>query len=89
MPIYQTKSDDVPIGRYSAQRPSVAACKSFTSLRRRNKDLKKAEITVVTEGPKKIIHDYSVSYDESIHDLLGLMFRPVAVLKSPQQHIIK
>jgi len=93
MPVYYTKSTDGPIGIYKAQRPSVAACKSFSTLRRRRKSLEQSNITVVTEGPKKIEHHFCVSYGLCARPhVLGPLMRPIATkidkiqLEAPVQH---
>jgi hypothetical protein len=78
MPLYKTSNGSgKTIGVYNAQRPSIAASKAFTSLRRQEKDLLNAEIFVQTEG-KKITQSFQVEYKQIQDDFLGLVFRPIA-----------
>ena len=77
--MYQTKYEGQGIGIYNAQRPSVAACKTFSMLRRRNPKMQNAEISVVTEGNRKIEHNYMVTYKNDSDAFLGNIMRPVAV----------
>jgi hypothetical protein len=78
MPIYQTKFEGQSVGIYTAQRPSIAACKTFSTLRRRNPHMSEARIAVVTEGHRKIEHNYNVTYKNETDSFLGNITRPVA-----------
>jgi hypothetical protein len=79
MPLYQTLKSDTkePIGIFQGQRPSAAANKAFTKLRRTNKDLVEQIIDVVTEGHKHTTR-YNVKYSEVNDELLGLIKKPVS-----------
>ena len=79
MPLYKTLTDaDVDIGIYSSQRPSTAACKAFTVLRRKNFTLNECKIKVCTEGRKDVIV-YTVTYTDVQDAFLGALKRPIAV----------
>lgn len=76
MPLYQTRTATDAVGVFQGQRPSAAACKAFSKLRRLNKDLVEQKIYVLTEG-HKMSSAYNVQYIE-VTDALGTFKRPVA-----------
>ena len=85
MPLYKTSNvSGLTIGVYNAQRPSIAASKAFTTLRRQNKDLRTADISVQTEG-KKLSQAFQVEYKEVQDAFLGLVFRPIATRKETKE----
>lgn len=65
------------VGVYSGDRPAVAACKAFTSLRREDKSLDSATLHVVTEGRKRLT-TYKVRYGALEDVFLGELMRPIA-----------
>jgi hypothetical protein len=73
----------VSIGTYSGQRPSTAACKAFTTLRRTNKSLQETQIKVLTQGHKNYVI-YTVVYTDVEHALLGHVKKPVATKSQAQ-----
>jgi len=79
MPLYKTSHfiTKETIGIFQGQRPSTAANKAFTKLRRSNKDLIEETIDVITEGHK---HNttYTVKYTQVNDPLLGIIMRPIA-----------
>ena len=80
MPQYKTRfSNGDELGIYSAQRPSGAACKAFTSWARKVKEPGEApiEIHVMTEGRKNYTR-FMVSYETVDDPFLGTLRRPVA-----------
>ena len=80
MPMYQTlNADGSVIGVYGGQRPSVAACKAFTTLRRQGREAPMC-IHVVTEG-RKLSRAYDVNYAVVQDPFLGSMSRPVATAR--------
>lgn len=76
MPTYKTFYNSVEVGVYSGQRPSTAACKAFTQLRKA-KPTNEAIIDVLSTTKKKPIQ-FRVEYKESTDDLLGTIYRPYA-----------
>jgi hypothetical protein len=80
MPTYEVRraSDDFVIGQYTAQRPSTAATKAFTTLRRKDKSLDKETFMVQTESRSTRIQ-FRVEYREVNDDFLGLKKRPIAI----------
>jgi len=77
MPLYLTVHESKTVGTYNAQRPSVAACKAFTTLKRSNATLEQAFIEVQTEG-KKNLSKFKVEYMQVEDKFLGLLHRPIA-----------
>ena len=77
MTLYQVLLGTTVLGVYSAQRPSTAACKAFTVLRRKEPNLGPTKISVVTEGRKKLT-DFIVEYKYDPDDYLKIEMRPVA-----------
>ena len=80
MPQYKTrfaKGDE--LGIFTAQRPSGAACKAFTSWARKVKEPgdTPVEIQVMTEGRKNYTR-FMVSYETVDDPFLGILRRPVA-----------
>jgi hypothetical protein len=85
MPLYKTStSTGTTIGVYNAQRPSIAATKAFTTLRRQDKQLIQSEVHVQTEG-KKNSQSFQVEYKQVEDDFLGTVFRPIAIKSSPKE----
>jgi hypothetical protein len=77
VPLYKTTKDLKIVGFYNCQRPSAAACKAFTSLRRKDNSLTRETIQVTTEGRSASVN-YDVSY-ESVDDVFfGKIMMPVA-----------
>ena len=79
MPVYNVvrETNNEMVGSYNAQRPSTAAKKAFTTLRKRQKTLVKETFFVYTESrikPQKFVVEYMESEDE----FLGRIKRPVA-----------
>jgi hypothetical protein len=91
MPLYQTLHDNGSvIGVYNAQRPSVAACKAFTTLRRINPSENALTIRVVTEG-RKLSQAFNVHYAMTHDAFFGEIMRPVATparLKVSAGHVL-
>ena len=82
MPLYKTSTvSGTTIGVYNAQRPSIAASKAFTTLRRQDKQLQNADVVVQTEG-KKNSQSFQVEYKQVEDDFLGIVFRPIATKTS-------
>ena len=77
MPIYQTSVSGAVVGIYTAQRPSKAACKAFTQLRTKNKDIETLQIEVCTQCKKKSCI-FNVKYTTQEPDAFGVTSRPVA-----------
>jgi hypothetical protein len=78
MPLYQTSVSGAVIGTYNAQRPSKAACKAFTQLRTKNKDIETVQIEVCTTCKKKSCI-FNVKYQtQEQPDAFGITSRPVA-----------
>jgi hypothetical protein len=78
MPLYEVRKGDQVIGQYAAQRPSTAATKAFTALRRKDKSLEKETFTVQTES-RSTKMQFRVEYREVNDDFLGLRKRPIAL----------
>ena len=80
MPLYKTSLDSGhDIGIYSAQRPSVAACKAFSAYQKKSKTNEKSPLVVrvVTEG-KTLCTRFQVVYAQVTDPFLGTLMRPVA-----------
>ena len=75
--MYKTTQSGVTIGIYNCQRPSAAACKAFTTLRRKDHSLKTASIAVATEGRVNSTI-YDVEYARVEDAFFGSIERPVA-----------
>lgn len=67
----------VPLGVYSGQRPSAAACKAFTVLRRKDPEMGPTKLAVVTEGRKKTT-EFVVEYKSAPNEFLKIEMQPVA-----------
>lgn len=65
------------MGTYNAQRPAKAACKAFTQLRSKNKDLETVQIEVCTQCKKKSCI-FNVRYALQEPDAFGITSRPIA-----------
>ena len=82
MPLYQTTNENGNvIGIYNGQRPSVAATKAFTTMRRRVPGLTESMVHVKTEGRREITK-YSVVYCLVKDTFLGEIWRPVATKRT-------
>lgn len=77
MPLYKTSHLNSIVGIYNCQRPSTAACKAFTTLKRRDPQLESAVILVTTEG-RSLTTTFDVKYGSTQDDFFGTIFRPVA-----------
>lgn len=77
MTLYQVLLDSVPLGIYSGQRPSAAACKAFSVLRRKNPDIGPTKLAVVTEGRKKTT-EFMVEYKHAPNEFLKIEMQPIA-----------
>lgn len=78
--MYHSQHNGLLIGIYKAQRPSSAAHKSMTVLKRRY-GLNEARIEILTEGTKRL-YVFNVKYQEVFDNFLGLRLRPVASLET-------
>lgn len=80
MPLYEVRrsSDNNVIGQYTAQRPSTAATKAFTTLRKKDKTIEKETFMVQTDSRTKPVQ-FIVEYREVNDDFLGLKKRPIAL----------
>jgi hypothetical protein len=76
-PLYKTTLEDKIIGIYNCQRPSAAASKAFTTLRRKDPELLKQQIHVHTEGRSACV-TYDVSYETVLDSFFGSIKMPVA-----------
>lgn len=76
MPLYRTLYKSNEVGVYSGQRPSVAACKAFTQLRKKD-PIKEACIEVYSVS-RKSSTNFDVVYKQVDDDLLGSIYRPFA-----------
>jgi hypothetical protein len=77
-PQYKTRTRSRrEIGIYTGQRPSVAACKAFSTLRKKDKTITTFDVEVMTEGRRNYTW-YRVTYETVDDALLGSMMRPVA-----------
>ena len=85
MPLYKTSLDTGrDIGIYSAQRPSVAACKAYSAYYKKMGLVNENEspkgplvVRVVTEG-KTLSTRFQVVYTQVTDPFLGTLMRPVA-----------
>jgi hypothetical protein len=76
MPTYRVFNDSFD-AEYCAQRPSSAACKGLTSLRRKDSSIDSVVLSVQATS-KKTPMRFRVEYKEIQDDFLGLLKRPVA-----------
>ena len=88
MPLYKTTSSGVTIGIYNCQRPSAAACKAFTALRRKDRSLKTSAIAVATEGRSQSTI-YNVEYARVEDPFFGFIDRPVATKRAEKSGAVE
>lgn len=83
MPLYQVRnaSCNSILGHYIGDRPSAAACKASTSMRRKDPMLKTMRLKVLTEGRKMHV-TFEVTYEAASSDAFseacGIVNRPKA-----------
>jgi hypothetical protein len=83
MTLYQVLLGTTVLGIYSGQRPSAAACKAFSVMRRKDPSLGPTRLSVVTEGRKKTT-EFMVEYKNEPDAFLNISMQPVATkLESP------
>lgn len=77
MTLYQVLLGSTVLGIYSGQRPSAAACKAFSVLRRKDTTIGPTKLSVVTEGRKKTT-EFMVEYKRAPDAFLNIEMQPVA-----------
>ncbi len=77
MPLYKTSQNEKIVGIYNCQRPSAAACKALTALRRKDQSIEKAVIQVQTEG-RLLSAKFDVTYESVNDSFFGSIKMPVA-----------
>jgi hypothetical protein len=85
MPVYDVYDfvTNTHIGTYTAQRPSIAACKGLTILRKQDKSIEKRCISIQVSSKKERTL-FDVEYKDATHAFLGSCKKSIATKRHEQ-----